>query len=327
MAFEERINDFFHGKQFMFVAWVAMAVSAFVAAMSGKLGPIDHGHGIFFDATDILAGRPMLSVTLNVALVTVIGMLMQLLNKVYGFVRSSTSMLGSAFYLLTMANPFTSYSLYTGTALAAVLVLGAFYLYVSYLNPKATHSVFLTFAVVASCTMLHWAFVLLLVAFFLGFIEMRVMQWRGFVAMLLGIITPFWIVMGLGLIPPSQFMPMQFSTAWASAGVTQLSIFLISVIVTAITAVVLTCINLVTIIGYRHQWRIYNAFIMLTGIITIVAMCIDYHDMHVFLPLLNVCLAIEFAHAFTINKSQYRYAFAIVLAAWSVLSFVGILYV
>lgn len=327
MAFEERINEFFHGKQFMLVAWAAMAVSAYVAAMSGNLGQIDHGHGIFFDATDILVEHPTLSVTLNVALVTVIGLLMQLLNKVYGFVRSSTSMLASAFYLLTMANPFTSYTLYTGTALAAVLVLGAFYLYVSYLNPRAQHSVFLTFAVVTSCTMIHWSFVLLLVAFFLGFIEMRVMQWRGIVAMLLGIITPFWILLGLGIVSPLSFMPMQFSTAWASAEVSQLSLFLVSVIVTAVAAVVLTCVNLYTIIGYRHQWRIYNAFIMLTGIITIIAMCVDYHDMHVFLPLLNVCLAIEVAHAFSINKSQYRYVFAIVLAVWSVLSFVGILYV
>jgi len=327
MAFEERINEFFHGKQFMFAAWAAMAVSAFVAASSGRIEYVDCGHGIFFDVADILVGRPMLSVFLNVAVVTVIGLLMQLLNKVYGFVRSNTSMLASAFYLLTMSNPFTSYSLYTGTALALILVLGAFYLYVSYLNPRASHSVFLTFTVITFCTMFHWAFVLLLIAFVFGFIEMRAMQWRGIVAMLLGIITPFWILMGLGVVAPSQFMPMEFSSAMASADLSTISLFVVSVVVTAVAAIVLTCVNLYTIIGYRHQWRIYNAFIMLTGIITIVAMCVDYHDMHVFLPLLNECLAVEFAHAFSINKSQYRYAFAVVLAAWSLLSFAAILYV
>ncbi len=326
MTIEERIDDFFHGRQFMAVAWLAMAVSAIVAATSGRMSYVDTGYGMFFDHDELLAGRPVLSAVLNVLVVTGIGLLLQLLNKVYTFVRSNTSLLGASFYMLTMANPYTSYSLSVGTAMAFVLVLGAFYLFVSYMNPKAQFSIFLTFAVVTTFTMVHWAFVLLLIVFMLGFMQMQVMRWRAIVAMLLGIITPLWIALGMGIVSPSQFMPLQLSTVWSTPQVAQLGMFLVSVIITAVVAIVLTVINLYTIIGYRHQWRVYNAFFMITGIITIVAMCLLYHDIQVFLPLLNVMLAVEVAHAYTISRGQRRYIIGLVLVAWAVVSYVGVLY-
>lgn len=327
MAIEERIDEFFHGRQFMLVAWLAMAVSAVVAAHSGTLVVVDHGHGIFFDYSHFLSGYPVLSTLANVLVVTVIGVLLQLLNKVYGFVRSSTSLLASTFYLLTMANPYTAHTLYAGTALALVLVLGTFYLYVSYLNPKAQHSIFLTFVVITTSAMFHWLFVLLLVIFMIGFMEMRVMQWRGIVAMLLGIITPFWIVLGLGIVAPTQFMPIHLSAVWSLPQLPQWGVFIVSVVVTALAGIVLACVNLYTIIGYRLQWRLYNAFVIVVGLITIVAMCVFFHDIQVLLPMLNVFLAVEVAHAFTIAKWQRRYIMGFVLVAWSVLSCVGILFV
>ncbi len=326
MTREERVDEFFHGWQFMAVAWLAMTVSAIVAVASGRMSYMDQGYGIFFDHGELLFGRPILSVVLNVLVVTGIGMLLQLLNKVYAFVRSSTSLIGSSFYMLTMANPYTAYSFGAGTALAFVLVLASFYLFVSYLNPKAQYSIFLTFVVVTTFAMFNWAFVLLLIAFMLGFMQMQVMQWRALVAMALGVITPLWIVLGLGIVSPSQFMPLQLSMVWATPQLPQLGMFLVSVVVTAVAAIVLTVINLYTIIGYRHQRRVYNAFFMLTGIITIVAMCLFYHDIQVFLPLLNVVLAVEVAHAYTISHAQRRYIIGIVLVVWSVASYVGILY-
>ena len=36
-------------------------------------------------------------------------------------------------------------------------------------------------------------------------------------------------------------------------------------------------------------------------------MCIDYRDMLVFLPLLNLCLAIQLAHTFTLSTQPKRH--------------------
>lgn len=327
MGIEERISEFFNGKTFLLLSWIAMAISALVAVSSGEVTSAVDGNGIFFNVGAHISGAPILSALFNVALVTCIGALLQLLNKVYSFVRDVTDTLASTFYLLTMANPLTSFSLNTGTAMALIVVLGAFYTFASYNNIRAQRSIFLTFCVVSFCTMFQWAFVLLIPAFFFGFCYMRIMTWRSVIAMLLGIFVPFWIVMGLGIASPADFKPFVFNSAWDSLELSQVRMLLISIIVTGVATIALTAVNLYTIISYRLQLRVYNVFFMLVSILTIIAMCVDYRDMHIYLPMLNVSLAVQMAHAFTISKSVRRYIFIAVLLLWSLFSFVGILYI
>lgn len=327
MDFEEKLSEFFNGKLFMALAWIAMVVSAFIATTSGEMAPESDGQGIFFSISPHISGSPMLSLALNTAVVTAIGALLLMLNKVYNFVRSVTATLASSFFLLTMANPLTSYALNTGTAMALIVTLGAFYTFASYNNPRSQRSVFLTFSAVTFCTMFQWAFVLLLPAFFLGFCYMRIMNWRSFTAMLLGIIVPFWIVLGLGIASIYDFKPFVFTSAWDSLDSSQLHLLLVSIAVTVVATIAITVVNLYTIIGYRLQLRVYNVFFMLVAMFTIAAMVVDYRDMHVFLPMLNLSLAVQMAHAFTINKSSRRYIFMAVLLLWSIASFIGILYI
>lgn len=327
MAIEEKINEFFNGKVFMTLSWLAMVLSAFVAASCGEIDHAISGHGIFFSVSDHIAGAPRMSMFLNLTLVSVIGILMLLLNKYFSFVRNVTSVLASAFFLLTLANPLTSYILHAGTALTLIVAVGAFYLFSSYMNPHAQRSIFLTFAIITTCTMFQWAFVLLLPAFFLGFANMRIMNVKGIMAALLGIFVPFWIVLGLGIVSITDFKPFVINSAWKLLDISQLRMLVVSVAVTAVVTIALTVVNLITIINYRRQLRVYNAFFMVVGILTIVAMCIDYRNMHIYLPMLNLTLAVQLAHSFTIAKYHQRYIFIVVLIVWSIASFVGILFV
>lgn len=326
-SIEEKLNDFFNGSYFLVLSWIALVVSAVVASASGEVFHSSYGQGIFFSVSDMLGNSPVASITINIALVTAIGALMQMLNKVFSFVRSVTTLLASSFFLLTMANPLTSSVLHAGPALALIVAVGAFYLFSSYMNQHAQRSIFLTFAIVTTCTMFQWAFVLLLPAFMLGFINMRIMNAKGIIAALLGIFTPFWIVLGLGIASISDFKPFVINSAWETLDISQVRMLVVSIAVTAVAAIALTVVNLVTIINYRRQLRVYNAFFMVVGILTIIAMCIDYRDMHIYLPMLNLSLAVQLAHAFTVNTSGKRYIFVAVLLLWTLCSFVGILFI
>lgn len=310
----------------MTLSWLAMVMSAIIAASSSAVDHVIPGQGIFFSISDHIADAPQLSMFINLTLVSVIGVLMLLLNKYFSFVRGMTSVLASAYFLLTLANPLTSHILQAGTALTLIVAVGAFYLFSSYMNQHAQRSIFLTFAIITTCAMFQWAFVLLLPAFFLGFVNMRIMNVKGFMAALIGIFVPFWIVLGLGIASINDFKPFVINSAWESLDISQMRMLVVNVAVTAIVTIALTVINLMTIISYRRQLRVYNAFFMVVGILTIIAMCIDYRDMYIYLPMLNLTLAVQLAHTVTIAQYTRRYIIVAVLIVWSIASFVGILY-
>ena len=65
--------------------------------------------------------------------------------------------------------------------------------------------------------------------------------------------------------------------------------------------------------NYRLQKRVYNTFIIVLALLSMGMMCIDYRNMMIYVPILNWCLAVQVAHAFTINSSLLRRYIPLVL--------------
>lgn len=290
----------------MTLTGILLALVAVLA--SGQVPESDAGNGIFFEMPTVLVEPGLPSALLNVACLVGIGALMLLINKVFSFVRSMTCIFVSAFFLLELAVPVTSSVFNTGTALCLILVLEVLTLFASYEDLHSQGRIFLTMVILAAACLWQWAFVILIPAFALGFLYMRAMDFRGFLAMLLGLATPFWIVIGLGIVNPlTDFKPLEINAVWDTLDLSQMRLLITWAAVVAVLAIVLTVMNLMTILNYRLQFRVYNAFFIIVTLLSVVAMCVDYRDMLVFLPLLNLCLAIQIAHSFTLSNQPKRH--------------------
>lgn len=290
----------------MTLTGILLAITAVMA--SGRVPVAEAGGGIFFEVPTVLVEPGLTSALINVACLVGIGGLMLLAGKVFSFVRSMTCIYVSAFFLLEMAVPVTSSVFNTGTALCLILVLGVLALFASYEDMHSQGRIFLTMTILATACLWQWAFVVLIPAFALGFMYMRAMDFRGFLAMLLGLATPFWIVIGLGIVNPvNDFKPLEINAVWDTLDLSQMRLLITWAAVVAILSVILTVMNLMTILNYRLQFRVYNAFFIIVNLLSVLAMCIDYRDMLVFLPLLNLCLAIQIAHSFTLSTQPKRH--------------------
>ena len=126
--------------------------------------------------------------------------------------------------------------------------------------------------------------------------------------MLFGVVTPFWIVLGLGLASPTDAMPPQ----WSLMERPEINLQVAFAAVTAVVGIVLAVMNLLTIMNYRMQTRVYNIFLMIMLVIAILAASLDYHDLAVFLPLLNLMIAIQIAQAFAL-RTTFRHRYVLIL--------------
>jgi len=310
MTRSEHINEYFNGRGFMlFCALMLVAVT--VVALAIGVEPTNiQGEGIFFTLQGAFIETGPVSAAINVLCLLATGGILLALNKVFTFVRSMTHLFVSAFFLLQLAHPSGLVSLNAGTLLGLMGAVTLMPLFASFQDSHAQRSIFLIFALVATGVMFHYGFLMLIPVYLLGFANMRVLDFKGMLAMLIGLVTPFWIVMGLGIASPSDaYLPQ-----WALMERPQLTIQFGMALATSAIGIALMVMNLLTVVNYRMQPRVYNISLMIMLVMVIITLCLDYHDLAVFLPLLNLMVAVQMAQAYTLGASfRFRNLFILLL--------------
>lgn len=319
----DRINEFFNGVRFLVVVAVAYLLLSAYAALSGKIVISQAGGGTFFPSPEALITNPMTSWLVNVGCTLAVTALLVVLNRMYNFVRAYTLSYASVFLLLQLGNPMVSGFFYVGTALCLVLMGASFVMMSEYQNKQhSQRSVFIAFALISFCCMFHYSFIFLVPVMLIGFIQMRAMNLRGIIAMLMGLVTPYWIAIGTGLVDPRTFVLPQVSTIFTEVvSETLPHVDVATAAVLAVLTMALTAINLFTTFNYRLQIRLYNAFFAVLAVLAIVAMCVDYNHVVTYVPVLNLSLAVQTAHTFTISNSPHRYLLVVLLIVGSAASY------
>ena len=298
----------------MMLCALALMGAAAVALMTGLKPATSEGTGIFFSLRGTLIEAGPVSALINVAGILATGGIMLALNKVFSYVRSVTHLFVSAFFLLQVAHPSGLVSFNTGTLLCLVTALAIMPLFSSYQDRHSQRSIFLIFALIATGSMFHYGFLVLIPAFLLGFMNMGVFNLKGLLAMFFGLVTPFWIVLGLGIATPADFVMPQVDGVWNLAGKSRMTLVLASL--TALLGIVLAVMNLMTIMNYRMQTRVYNAFFVFVLAALLIALCLDFGNVAIYLPLLGLMVAVQIAHVHTLRATmQYRYVFILLFIA------------
>jgi hypothetical protein len=313
MTTREHTNEYFNGQPFMFLCALALIVATVVALSMGVQPPSGDSTGLFFSIKGRLIEHGPLSAFINLVCLFTTGGIMLALNKVFSYVRSVTHLFVSAFFLLQIANPAGLVSFNAGTLLCLLTTIAMLPLFASYQDRHAQRSIFLIFAILAAGSMFHYGFLFLIPAFILGFLNMGVFNLKGVLAMLFGLVTPFWIVLGLGIAAPSNFTVPSIDGIWNLTGQPWTNLMLVLAVITVVLGIVLAVRNLLTIMSYRMQTRVYNAFFIFTLVMAVIALCIDYCDVQVYLPLLNLMTAVQIAHAHTLRTAPLRYVFLLLL--------------
>lgn len=323
MARQDQINEYFNGRAFMVLCAVALVVSAAAAVSLGVQPSLASENGAFFTFLEPLIANAPLSATVNVLCLLLTGGILLAINKVFTYVRSMTHLFVSAFFLLHIANPSGLVSFNAGTLLALVTALTLLPLFASYQDHHSQYSIFLIFTIVTAGVMVHYGFLVLIPAYLLGFMNMRAMGLKGVLAMLFGLVTPFWIALGLGITTPANFALPHFEGLWLMTNAAWTSLPAMLATTTAILGVVLAVMNLYTIMNYRLQTRVYNIFIIIVLILALIALCLDFKHLAFYLPLLNLTVAIQVAHVHTLRTAPYRYLFILLFTSACITSCVA----
>lgn len=307
MLREREINDFVNGRQLFILTAILFVACAVMTSFSGRVAMQGCSSGVCFSSASVLTLSPIASSLLNVGVILGTCFVLGLINKMYSLIRDVTYVYASSFLLLVIANPHVTALLYDGTLLALISMFLAVLLFGLYQHPHPQRRVFLISSILSTCCMFQYAFAYLIPVFFIGFLQMRAMNFRSLLAMFFGLATPFWIVLGTGMVSLDTLQPPHLENVWMGLDLSQSRFLIVTLACSVLLTVFLLIANVLHIINYKMQVRAYNGFFLVLSFFTMVMMAIDYNNALVYLPVLYVCMSIQMAHSFTIGRFQQRY--------------------
>lgn len=273
-----------------------------------QAAPLEGCAGVCFPSPNLWGLPPYVSFGVSAALTCLCVLLSISLNTRFTLI-PGTSVLYASLYLLAAGSvPWVAPRLSSAIILLLGTLVCTHLLFSLYGRRNASQGMFVIFSTLAWGAMIQYAFIMLMPIFMLGAIFLGVFRLREIVGALLGIVTPFWIVLGLGIVSPHSFtLPTltNLFTGYTDPG--PLFFMMLGQAFTALLLLVLTASNALVPPTTGQQHRSCIAFMNLLGIAMVWFMLFDYTNLLAYTSVLAFCLGFQAARYAAIPRHRFAY--------------------
>lgn len=283
------------------LSWVGMggfiaALAAFVvmALISGPDVPVaacpGGGSGVCFPSPSHWIADARLSMWLNVGLIVACAFYSVALTKHFNFLPSGNMLYGTALLLMSGAAPWITSGLNGGVVVLLVVLVCVNLLFPLYGRRNGSEGIFLIFSFLSWGSMFQYAFVGLMPVFLLGAVFLRSLRLREAVAMLLGVLAPYWIMMATGVVSVEDLRIPSLNSVFSLTAVPfELFHFLLATAITVLLFLAVWIVNTTRHGSAGVKVRARWSFIILLGFALVVFMLIDFANAPAYLPAFYLC--------------------------------------
>lgn len=233
----------------------------------------------------------------NTLLLALCSVALWLLNRHYNFIRSTEPVLPAMFIIMAASCPFTDAALDTSTLICLANILSIGVLFSCYRKENATQEMFIIGTFVAIGSMTQYAFIPFLLPFCAGALVMKAFRIKEFLALGMGLIAPYWIGLGFGLITPGDFRLPELSNLFDGFADSQdLFTLLLAVGITAFFGFFLGLNNSIKLYAGNSRINALNLVISMTGLTATACMVIDFSNMTAYWATLCFASAAQIAN-------------------------------
>ncbi len=239
-----------------------------------------------------------LSLSLGIGANALIALLLVYLNKTFNVLRCMTMLQSTLFLCMTLATPWHLGMLTSGTVVALVAVACSFILFAEYGRAAdCQQRVFLVFLLLSGGVAVDATFAALLPIFIFACAQMRVFNLRTILAILMGIATPWVILLGFGIVKPDMLAVPRFA-GYAGLSAPGASEAAIAAAITGFVGITAWTQNIMKILTYKAQSRAMLSLLTLLMLVCVIGIAVDPSAAQSMSPLLACCAALQLGHAF-----------------------------
>lgn len=226
------------------------------------------------------------------------------LNKRYCILPGPGAIYSAILFIGCGAYTCTGAGLRSGIIVAATVIACIFILFSLYGRRNATQGCMLLFSLLSWGSMAQSACLMLMPVFLLGTMIIGVCRGRELLASLLGIVAPYWIVIGTGIATPGQLqlsMPEYITSISCEA--TELIWIFTTCALTGLLLLMLMLYNALHMHSSGVMMRSFHSFINMLGCACICLMLVDSGRLMAYIPTTLICLGLTATHSFELSRS------------------------
>ncbi len=180
--------------------------------------------------------------------------------------------------------------------------------------------VLLTFMSLSALSATQYCYAVYIPAMLICCAQMRVLGGRTLVAATLGVLAPWWILFGLGIAEPSDLHLPDFARLFEAVDIGEQIWLFATAGLSASLLVLCLLLNAFKAIAYNARSRAVNGAIIVVALFTILGAAADFSNTAAYIPLLNLCAAIQTAHYFATHRADRSWiAIAAICLAYTTL--------
>ena len=309
------ITRFVHSRWMVIISAMIMVGCGLFAATWQNLNYITSDRGIVFPSPDLWLGDVEWGTWLNLGALLVNGLLMTVMVKVYNLLRTMTTLASSLFFAMTVATPDLLVRFTNGTLLAMTIMACLFLLFTAYGDQARMKNIFLIFVILSALAMVQYSYVVYIPVFIIGCAQMRIFSMRSVVATLLGIITPWFLVLGSGIVAYDTVHAPDIVNIFTNFGLNDVLHIAFATIITIVVLVGAWFLNLMKMLSYNAHRRAFSGALSMVSLFTILALLLDFTNAASYTPLLYMCAAFQVSHLLAGHASRMGYIPVITIIA------------
>lgn len=297
------------GKEGFALAVIAALAMAAVAFFVDRPASLQADTGICFPSPDKWGFSPFWGWFLNSVILAAVCVALSSLNKEYRIVRGSDTVLPGMFLIMAASNIWVS-GMFTSTGIIALANIACIMILFScYGKYNATKDLFVIASILSAGSMIEYAFLFMMPVYLIGAIIVKCFDIKALAAYIMGLIAPYWIVVGLGIVPIDSISFPHLSNVFGSfASKGDMLFGFLNVGITAFIGFALAFMNSVRFYTGNSRKRGFNAVINLLGGFILLCMIFDFENLLAYLATGYFITAIQLGNLFeggNIRKGEW----------------------
>lgn len=292
------------------VAGILMLAAARIAFQRGEITYFLADRGIFFDSANLWISDHWVTMAVNTGLILATALCWLFMIQIFNPFRALTSLPASFFLIMMLSVPDITDQFYTGTLLAVVIPGCLALLWTSFANTTRLRHIFLLFVILSGLTMTQYCFAFYIPVFIIGCVQMKIFSLKTVIAIVIGLVTPWWIALGFGLIDTTEFHMPEMSGLFAAMDTERIVNIVLVTVTTAALLIVAWFANVMNVLNLNANLRAFNGSISIISVFTLIAIIADFNNAAIYLPTLMLLASYQLAFMFG-KMSDNRRVFAV----------------
>ncbi|MCH5235493.1 MAG: hypothetical protein J1E16_09370 [Muribaculaceae bacterium] len=257
-----------------------------------EIAPIQYG--LCLPSPDSWNIDPIWSWAVNAVLIGLISLLAYLINKSYNFIRTTEPVFQALFLIMACSSPWYTQSINTSVLLCVANVVCMGIIFGTYKTRNATQQMFTLGIVVGIGSMFQYAFLPMAFVYLLWSLFMKVLRVKETLAFIIGILCPYWIILGIGWLHISDFHFPSITPLFTLTGdFSDFFVLLAGIALAAVIGFIVTLINSIKLYAGNSKVNAMNLCISTLGAACVVCIIVDYDNIMAYVTSLYLACALQ----------------------------------